>query len=96
MQQTTPDLLDLAGSAWGGEGHGAPLDYTPADMTHDLFLADAAPQHHPYVSAIQTITQKHTAEIKSVLPRALTQNHGARNRLRDFLSSYNEQLIIEI
>jgi hypothetical protein len=93
MQQATPDLLDLAGAAWGGEGHGAPLDYTPADMTHDLFLADAAPQHHPYMSAIQTITQKHTAEIKSVLPRALTQNHGARNRLRDFLASYNEQLM---
>ncbi len=93
MQHATPDLLDLAAGQWGGEGHGAPLDYTPADMSHNLFLADAAPQHHPYMSSFQAITQKHTAEIKSSLPRALIQNHGARNRLRDFLATYNEHLM---
>jgi hypothetical protein len=78
---------------WGGEGlaQGAPLDDTPAQV--DMLLTDMNGQPLPYLSSLNAITQKHTSEIKSVLPRALTQNHGARNRLRDFLALYNENLM---
>ncbi len=87
------ELFDLGTMAWGGEGlaHGAPIDDSPA-FDH-MMMTDMPNQPLPYLSSLNAITQKHNAEIKAVLPRTLTQNHGARNRLRDFLTLYNENLM---
>ena len=89
----TYGLLDIGGSlneGWGGEGQGAPLDYIPADDSSSMFLSDMSSQTHPYMSSIQSIAQKHIGEIKSATSHT---GHGARNRLRDFLATYNEQLM---
>lgn len=45
------------------------------------------------MSVIQHVSTKHCADIKTALPRSITNNHSARNRLRDFLAQYNEQLM---
>lgn len=75
---------------WGGEAQGAPLDYIPADDSSSMLLSDMPSQNQPYLSSIQAITQKHVGEIKLATSHT---GHCARNRLRDFLSTYNEELM---
>ncbi len=64
----------------------------PVDMICDN-LADTTVQGYPYESVFQNISAKHCADIKGALPRSITNNHSARNRLRDFLAQYNETLV---
>jgi hypothetical protein len=67
---------------------GAPIDEHPPDI-NDLSIS----QGHPYSSVIHHISTKHCADIKAGLPRSIVNNHSARNRLRDFLAQYNEELV---
>lgn len=70
---------------------GAPIEYNAEEQPPDINELGA--QGYPYMSVIQNVSTKHFADIKAALPRSITQNHSARNRLRDFLTTYNEQLV---
>ena len=71
---------------------GAPFESTNEDHLPDINELSIS-QGHPYSSVIQHIETKHCADIKAGLPRSIVNNHSARNRLRDFLAQYNEQLV---
>ncbi len=70
---------------------GAPIEYSPEEQPPDI--NELSVQGYPYASVIQNFSTKHFVDIKSSLPRSITNNHSARNRLRDFLNTYNEQLV---
>jgi len=75
-----PPLFDLA-------SEGAPFDLQNEN------ISELSTQGYPYSSVIQNISNKHFADIKAAIPRSITNNHSARNRLRDFLATYNETLV---
>jgi hypothetical protein len=81
-----------------GPGAGAPFE-SLNEMTTQYIeelppdLNELTTQGHPYMSVIQNVSTKHFADIKAGIPRSITNNHSARNRLRDFLNMYNETLV---
>jgi hypothetical protein len=70
---------------------GAPIEYSVEEQPLDI--NELSTQGYPYMSVIQNFSTKHFTDIKSTLPRSITNNHSARNRLRDFLNTYNETLV---
>lgn len=97
--QGAPPPFDLAAGAPFEESHntitystGAPVEALSEEHPPDINDLTTT-QGYPYVSVIQHISTKHCADVKAALPRSITNNHSARNRLRDFLAQYNEQLI---
>jgi hypothetical protein len=85
--QGSPSLFNLAAGAPFEDTLGAPVE------EHIPNINELSTQGYPYMSVIENVSNKHFADIKSDLPRSLTHNHSARNRLRDFLTSYNEELV---
>ncbi len=81
-----------------GPGAGAPFE-SLNEMTTQYIeelppdINDITAQGYPYMSVVQNVSTKHCADIKAALPRSITNNHSARNRLRDFLNTYNETLV---
>jgi len=92
MAYTTPELEGMAGntSGFAPANFGDAGDDRPLGAIFDIGGHGSAT---PYSSAVNAIVHKHTDEIKIKMTAMLNLQSGWKKRLRDFLSTKNNDLL---